>query len=279
VAGSARALPPSLVLAGLLAGLLTGCGPGPDGGAPPAPAAGDVPPTSDPTTAAPPDATASAAEPSADAVRAAGVPVTVGGRTVLHAAPAGAADAGVAAGSPEDGDVVEVTVTAATGGPVEVLLAAPAGGTVSLQDDGSLLTLGPDGGFLGGAARPVTVPAGGPVTVAGAGDGVVRVSARDGALRLRVASRALAATDWGEREGGRSLAVTPTPWARTAGQAGEVGVWTELVAAVPEADTAVMRDQLTCHAFGAPDKETWNLEPWRPDVGLFGVLAAACNPT
>ncbi len=39
-----------------------------------------------------------------------------------------------------------------------------------------------------------------------------------------------------------------------------------------------MHDQLTCHALGAPDKETWNLEPWRPDVGLLAVLAAACNP-
>ena len=32
-------------------------------------------------------------------------------------------------------------------------------------------------------------------------------------------------------------------------------------------------------AIGAPDKATWNLEPWRPDVGLFAVLAGACNPT
>ncbi|MBC7292192.1 MAG: DUF2599 domain-containing protein, partial [Actinotalea sp.] len=40
-----------------------------------------------------------------------------------------------------------------------------------------------------------------------------------------------------------------------------------------------MRDQLECHALGAPDKESWNLEPWRPDVGLLATLAARCNPT
>jgi hypothetical protein len=40
-----------------------------------------------------------------------------------------------------------------------------------------------------------------------------------------------------------------------------------------------MHDQLVCHGIGAPDKATWNLEPWRPDVGLLAVLAAGCNPS
>ncbi|MBD8078800.1 DUF2599 domain-containing protein [Cellulosimicrobium arenosum] len=84
---------------------------------------------------------------------------------------------------------------------------------------------------------------------------------------------------WGEREGGRSLAVDPTAWARSAGRAGQDVVRARLVATEPEADSPTMRDQLTCHALGAPDKATWNLEPWRPDVGLVAVLAARCNPT
>jgi hypothetical protein len=33
-----------------------------------------------------------------------------------------------------------------------------------------------------------------------------------------------------------------------------------------------------CHAVGAPDKSTWNLEPWRPDVGLILTATAQCNP-
>ncbi|MFF2269158.1 DUF2599 domain-containing protein [Cellulosimicrobium cellulans] len=92
-------------------------------------------------------------------------------------------------------------------------------------------------------------------------------------------TRAVRTTDWGEREGGRSLAVDPTAWARAAGQAGQELVWAQVVAAEPEVDTPTMHDQLVCHAVGAPDKATWNLEPWRPDVGLLATMAARCNPT
>lgn len=91
-------------------------------------------------------------------------------------------------------------------------------------------------------------------------------------------TRAVRSTDWGEREGGRSLAVDPTAWARAAGQAGLELVWAQVVAAEPEADTSTMHDQLMCHAVGAPDKATWNLEPWRPDVGLLATMSARCNP-
>ncbi|MEV8030311.1 DUF2599 domain-containing protein [Cellulosimicrobium funkei] len=91
-------------------------------------------------------------------------------------------------------------------------------------------------------------------------------------------TRAVRSTDWGEREGGRSLAVDPTAWARGAGQAGQELVWAQVVAAEPEADTPTMHDQLVCHAVGAPDKATWNLEPWRPDVGLLATMSARCNP-
>ena len=96
---------------------------------------------------------------------------------------------------------------------------------------------------------------------------------------ITLGTSAVAGTDWGEREGGRSLAVTPTDWTRAAGQAGIDLAWSELVAADPEVDTPTMHDQLECHAIGAPDKATWNLEPWRPDVGLLAVMAARCNPT
>lgn len=98
-------------------------------------------------------------------------------------------------------------------------------------------------------------------------------------VSVSVSATALLGATWGDREGGLSLAVVPTPWARAAGRAGEEAVWSAVVAAEPEADLPTMRDQLTCHVVGAPDKESWNLEPWRPDVGLLKVLAASCNPT
>jgi hypothetical protein len=83
---------------------------------------------------------------------------------------------------------------------------------------------------------------------------------------------------WGTHDGGRSLAVDPNTWARAAGQAGADATWSAVIAAHPDANTPGMHDQLTCHSIGAPTKATWNLEPWRPDVGLLATIAARCNP-
>ena len=93
-----------------------------------------------------------------------------------------------------------------------------------------------------------------------------------------VGNEAIESTTWGENEGGRSLAVDPADWARRAGEAGLDLIRTQLVAAEPEADSDTMEHQLVCHAVGAMDKETWNLEPWRPDVGLILTATAHCNP-
>ncbi|WP_369370645.1 DUF2599 domain-containing protein [Promicromonospora sp. Populi] len=93
-----------------------------------------------------------------------------------------------------------------------------------------------------------------------------------------IGTSAIESATWGENEGGRSLAVDPTDWVRHAGEAGLDLIRTQLVATEPEADSAPMDDQLVCHAMGAPDKGTWNLEPWRPDVGLILTAAAHCNP-
>lgn len=40
-----------------------------------------------------------------------------------------------------------------------------------------------------------------------------------------------------------------------------------------------MINQLTCHLAIARNKDTWNLEPWRPYVGYDKTVAAGCNPT
>lgn len=93
-----------------------------------------------------------------------------------------------------------------------------------------------------------------------------------------VGTQAIEGMSWGENEGGRSLAVDPADWARHAGEAGLDLIRTQLVAAEPEADSDTMEHQLVCHALGAMDKETWNLEPWRPDVGLILTATAHCNP-
>lgn len=39
-----------------------------------------------------------------------------------------------------------------------------------------------------------------------------------------------------------------------------------------------MADQYQCHVNFAANKNPWNLEPWRPDVGILATMAAECNP-
>lgn len=266
-----RALPSAASVVLVLALTLAGCG------------AVDrlVPPQPDPTVetgapAAPDVAPVPAAVPSVDAIRASGTPVEAEGTVVLHVLPSGP--------SPTitlQTDGTETVLTLDPGdpaAPVDVLVAAPAGATLVPQDDASLVVLSADGAFLGGAGRPLMGPGTAPARLTVEPDGAVRLRGT-GPITTRVGSDALVGTDWGNREGGRSLAVEPSPWARTAGLAGVEGTWIELVRAAPEADTQTMHDQLTCHALGAPDKATWNLEPWRPDIGLLMTLAASCNAT
>lgn len=155
-------------------------------------------------------------------------------------------------------------------------LIAPAGATWDLLADGSASLLGAGGGWLGGLASP-DGPAG---TNLRDDDGsLYLVVQTPGTVTLWFATAAVAGTQWGEREGGRSLAVTPTAWARRAGLAADAGVWAQLIAADPSVDTETMHAQLSCHLLGAPDKDTWNLEPWRPDVDAATMIATMCNPT
>lgn len=169
---------------------------------------------------------------------------------------------------------VRVVVAGVTDDAVSLL--PPAGATWDLLVDESASLLGPDGAWLGGLAAP-DGPAG---TGLRLDDGALHlVTTGPGTVTLWFATTAVAGTSWGDREGGRSLAVTPTAWARRAGPAADAGVWAQLVAADPGLDTASMHAQLSCHLLGAPDKDTWNLEPWRPEVDAVTMLATRCNPT
>ncbi|MBI9115743.1 DUF2599 domain-containing protein [Sanguibacter suaedae] len=96
---------------------------------------------------------------------------------------------------------------------------------------------------------------------------------------LHVGSTVVDSVLWDEREGGRSLVVSPSAWGRVAGATGMTYGFQDVVRLEPAADTQVMEFQLLCHLTGAPDKDTWNLEPWRPEVSYLAYLAARCNPT
>jgi hypothetical protein len=182
-----------------------------------------------------------------------------------------------------------VTLSLAPGGSARLALRSP--GTLDVDSDGSITVL--DGGGTPVAAIGPPAPPSGTaedaptieVTDTGATRARVEVGDRpvaagEGPLRVAfvVGAQAIESATWGENEGGRSLAVDPTDWARHAGQAGLDLIRAQLVAAEPDAGSSTMGDQLVCHAVGAPDKTTWNLEPWRPDVGLILTATAHCNP-
>jgi len=84
--------------------------------------------------------------------------------------------------------------------------------------------------------------------------------------------------EWGRHDGGHSIAITPSDCVRRNGLVMRDQVWEALVSLDSEASGPGMRDQLICHMIGAQDKPTWNLEPWRPAVGLQQTILNLCNP-
>ncbi len=154
----------------------------------------------------------------------------------------------------------------------EAILTAPSGTTLRALDDGSAVVEDGAGTFVAG--------------ISGESPGLRLVQDSPTSVRvtgtapasLWAASVAVQDAVWGKAEGGKSLAVTPSGWARAWSQAASVGLWSQLVAREPDANSPSMRAQLECHQLGAPDKDTWNLEPWRPDVSAVDMIAARCNP-
>lgn len=188
---------------------------------------------------------------------------------------------------------VQASIALPTELPAEAAqLTAPVGTTFEVQLDGSVVVRDAAGAFAGGLASPTATTEDGTLVRAqleAAGTEVLRVvvspalidgtGGASGAVTVWFGTALLESATWGEREGGRSLAVDPTPWARAGGLAAQDATWAAVVALAPEAGTTGMHDQFLCHALGAADKATWNLEPWRPDVGSLATLAASCNPT
>lgn len=210
-----------------------------------------------PATATPaPSPSVQAADPAA--LRAAGLPVSSGPVTLTVSA------AHVSVTAQDDGSVT----VAAPGAQV----VAPEGMTVEALSDGSAAVRDHTGAFVAGVtaqpwgARLVQVD-----------PEVVRLTA-EGDASIWFTSTAVHSAVWGEAEGGRSLAVTPSAWARAGSLAAQEGLWAQVVALAPDADSPGMKAQLECHELGAPDKDTWNLEPWRPEVGALEMISARCNP-
>ena len=195
---------------------------------------------------------------------------------------------------------------------LRLVVAASAGSTVTLAPDDTGAVVASTGDLVVGFATPLAVDSAGtalatswqvPDTASGtapdrtatdpsaldaglAVDLVLDTATRDvlaqgtGPLTVTVhlGTTTVSATEWGTREGGESLAVTPSAWGRVSGQTGYTLGWADVVRREPTAQTSVMEKQFRCHQLGAPDKATWNLEPWRPDVSYLAYVAARCNP-
>ena len=227
----------------------------------------------------------------AEAARTAGVAVPSGAVTLLVAAlaePVGA--------EPKDDGSVVLTVpvdagtwagTGAASRRVAAAVVAPSGLRFEARPDRSIAVVASTGAVVGALSPLAVVYGSGAGMPRGAGlavqadDSVLDVVVDPGAAgtaTLTFGATPLVSADWGEREGGRSLAVVPAAWVRVGSLAAQDALWSAVVAVAPDADSATMHDQLTCHALGAADKAAWNLEPWRPQVDSIALLAARCNP-
>ena len=205
-------------------------------------------------------------------------------------------DGATAVSDGDSGLVVTAALPGADGTALmQLAVAAPAGSTVTVAPDDTAAVLSPGDALVVGLAAPGVVDATGAALAAswrepGAGpgaDGQLRVDlvlddAPAGssplAVTVHLGTTVVAGTEWGVREGGESLAVTPSAWGRVSGQTGYALGWADVVRLEPAAQTPVLEKQFRCHQLGAPDKATWNLEPWRPDVSYLAYVAARCNP-
>lgn len=87
---------------------------------------------------------------------------------------------------------------------------------------------------------------------------------------------------WKTRSSGRYLCVVPTNWNRQSGVAYASTSWALLKAKKSSSaywkNEGGLKDQYYCHTQAAKLKESWNLEPWRPDVSLSKTILCKCNP-
>jgi hypothetical protein len=263
VVGGARVGAARVGAAGIGAVLLGGCailGPGPD--------ATPVPTAVATASADPSDTGDAAAAPTA-------VPLTVGDLTVTWSVPAGAP---VPTPTADEDGATTLDVTVGADG-TALTITPPAGTTAAALADGSVV-LRRDGAFVAGITSVRTANVTAPAASVQADGAVVWAGQTGASAAVTLATVAVRDATWAERgdEGGLSLMVEPSTWARSGGLAVDEGLWAQLTAIAPDAATQAVHDQLTCHTIGAPDKDTWNLEPWRPDVGLLATLSARCNP-
>ena len=202
---------------------------------------------------------------------------------------------------PFDRGVRIQTVMYGPGAPTELRypLDVPDGGRIVSDDEGGLLVLDDAGTPRGGLAAPWARDHRGRAVATRYevhGTTVVQVVDHRGAgheypvvadpwLWIDLIDKAT----WSSgKPGQRTLEVVPTRWARANAGNFAVGVadWNELYGKYKRRgltrNLASMKEQLICHqvvvAIVAPDKPSWNLDEWRPEVGYERLVQQRCNP-
>lgn len=275
----------------LVVALLSACG-GSQGSSPASPPAGQQPAGAGTSTEAADGASTGTAAPGSPSDQPTLVlhAVTSSGAVVLDHE--GAVEAGTVSSVP-DADTGAVLTLTLPDPETSVSLDVPAASGAAAQGEADLSAsvVSADGALVLGVAPPeATAPDGTRPRVRwlAADDGGPRLDLDLGdvdpaafplVVTTHLGTSVVASTSWGDREGGRSIAVTPTDWGRVSGATGSAFAWADLLAADPTADTPGMEEQLQCHLLGAREKATWNLEPWRPAVSLVEYALARCNPT
>ena len=217
----------------------------------------------------------------------------------------GGSDVDVVVQPVEDGSVRINTVLHEQSAPHDFTyqLSLPNTAVLSAQEDGSIAIL--DGSdFLGGIAAPWAIDAvGEPVATHYEIDGhsftqIINPTPEtqypvvaDPWLGVALVSKTV--WQWQASYGGYTLKVYPTWWGRygvypTLGVGTYVWLrsafWNEVKAktAGTREETSSMRDQFYCHVdvvrIRYPNKESWNLDTWRPKVSYAKMVARQCNP-
>ncbi|GIG41719.1 DUF2599 domain-containing protein [Cellulomonas phragmiteti] len=202
----------------------------------------------------------------------------------------GAASVDAAVQVMEDGSVRMQTVLHDASAPREFSydLSLPEGSTARLLDGGSVLVTDEAGAFVAGVAAPWAADATGRalathyrlegstlVQVVDVDDDAVYPVVADPWLGIALIKSVVKTSS----TQGTIYKVTPTAYGRVATELALWATWTESVSkGVPNRQN--LQEQLICHpmSYVARVKSTWNLDTWRPTVGLAKTIAASCNP-
>jgi hypothetical protein len=179
-------------------------------------------------------------------------------------------------------------------------LTLPDNAKLKLQPDGSVMALAKTGSgtkYVAGVRAPYAFDAAGhavPTRFHVSGTTLIQTISPTATAAYPIVSDPWLGRDlidhasWVYNNGdGWTLEVTPTWWQRVwngywPGSAG----WDELYAKYSNSGLNTnldgMRDQYICHvqivSVRAPNKPTWNLDEWRPDVSYLDTINSSCNP-